>query len=572
MADKPQGRDVDRLRDLLGVSRADAQVTEIKDRLDDRVARVRDVADVLPESVRAANQSGRLAPALDGAVSTTLQDLVRRDPQRIGEVLFPVIGPAVRRAIAEAMKSLVQGLNTAMEQKFSARGLRWRMESWRSGVPFREVVLKHTLEYRVRQVFLIDRKSGLLMAHAGDEDALGIDEDAVSAMLIAIQDFIRDSIGDDDSEALSSAELDDETLWVLTGPTSQLAAVIDGYPPRSLRGHLATRLENMHAAYDTWLTEYPDGGDVPPGLDLILDECLQSEVKEGEQRSGSVVKAVLLLTFLALAALGALGWWWWHHHEEDQRLDEVLARVDAAPGRVLIGVDRDHDPPIIRGLADDLADPPDQLLDGLGFAGNAPTFQWTPYRSTELELVLRRVRHTLQPPDSVGIGATDGRIVISGSAPESWFERAKAYLRAYDEPWPIDSTRLHLDEPPPVGPTVAELAEQVNSRRIEFVQDVELAPGSAEAMQQLVAALNRVRAAAAESEQPLSMTVVGHTDPLGGEEVNAGLREQRARWLAEALIRAGVLNDDYQIESESNRPYRDGDGGRMARVEVRLDE
>ena len=45
------------------------------------------------------------------------------------------------------------------------RSLKWRFEAWRTGRPFAEIVLLKTLVYRVDQVFLIHKETGLLLQH-----------------------------------------------------------------------------------------------------------------------------------------------------------------------------------------------------------------------------------------------------------------------------------------------------------------------------------------------------------------------------------------------------------------------
>ena len=50
-------------------------------------------------------------------------------------------------------------------------------------MPFSEVVLKHTLLYRVDEVFLIQRESGLLIEQASHPDVIMQDRDTVSAIL-----------------------------------------------------------------------------------------------------------------------------------------------------------------------------------------------------------------------------------------------------------------------------------------------------------------------------------------------------------------------------------------------------
>ena len=81
-----------------------------------------------------------------------------------------VIGPAIRRSISEALRALLQNLNRTLDQSFSLKGLSWRIEAWRTGVPFHQILLRNTLIYRVEQVFLIHRDSGLLIQHLAQAD------------------------------------------------------------------------------------------------------------------------------------------------------------------------------------------------------------------------------------------------------------------------------------------------------------------------------------------------------------------------------------------------------------------
>jgi len=76
------------------------------------------------------------------------------------------MGPAIRRAIGEALSRLIQSLDRALDHSLTWRGLGWRLEAARTGRSFAEVVLAHTLVFRVEQVFLIHRRTGLLLLRA----------------------------------------------------------------------------------------------------------------------------------------------------------------------------------------------------------------------------------------------------------------------------------------------------------------------------------------------------------------------------------------------------------------------
>ncbi len=127
---------------------------------------------------------------------------MRRNPREIATAIFPVLGPAIRKAIAETMAGLVSSINRAVEQSFSVRGIKWRLEAWRTGVPYARILLRHALVYRVEQVFLIHSETGLLLSHAAPPELKVTDADLISGMLTAIQDFVADSFAEQESGGL----------------------------------------------------------------------------------------------------------------------------------------------------------------------------------------------------------------------------------------------------------------------------------------------------------------------------------------------------------------------------------
>jgi len=126
---------------------------------------------MLPDAVRIASKDEALAQALGPTISNAFAQSVKDDPQSLADAVAPIMGPAIRQSIQQAIQSMVQSLNQAMDQSLSAKGLSWRIESWRTGRPFGEVVMLHSLKYRVEEVFLIHRETSLLLQHASAEEA-----------------------------------------------------------------------------------------------------------------------------------------------------------------------------------------------------------------------------------------------------------------------------------------------------------------------------------------------------------------------------------------------------------------
>lgn len=113
-------------------------------------ARFGDIPDVIAEDIERSLREGkasRLSQALAEATTGSLEIAVRRRPQSVVNAVYPVIGPAIRRSLGEAMRDMADDLDRAVVDILSLRSLRWRLEAWRSGLPYAQVVLRHTTRY-----------------------------------------------------------------------------------------------------------------------------------------------------------------------------------------------------------------------------------------------------------------------------------------------------------------------------------------------------------------------------------------------------------------------------------------
>ena len=157
--------DIEELRKLL-LSPIQAQLDGLQKRLDRPDLYARDVSQVLPEAISLrSNQDKKIQMALAPITENAIKSSIRRDRKVLVDALFPVMGPAIRRAIAAAIQGMVQSFNQILEHSLSLNGLKWRIEALRTQRPFAEVVLLHTLIYQVEQVFLIHRETGLVLQH-----------------------------------------------------------------------------------------------------------------------------------------------------------------------------------------------------------------------------------------------------------------------------------------------------------------------------------------------------------------------------------------------------------------------
>jgi len=374
-----------RLRELL-VGPEQARLEELQRRLDDRQLRTEDLSDVIAEAIALRLRRDRsLQRALNPLVEDAVRISVARDPSILANTLFPIIGAAVRKSVAHALRGLVESINQTLERSFSLESLKWRIEALRTGKSFGEIVLTHSLRYRVEQVFLIHRETGLLLQHAARAGQIVQDSDLVSGMLTAIQDFVRDSFTGAGGQEVETIELGEFNLWVQHGPAATLAAVVSGTPPPELRSLLERTLEQIHSDYAAPLSSFKGDTSTFTGAQSLLQGCL---LGRGAPAAKNKRRGFFILAAVAVIALIAAGLFLVIRHQS--RWDKLLLRLRSEPGIVLTSAEESWGRYHLSGLRDPLSTDPETLIRASGIDPARVTAHWEPYVSLHAKFSAER--------------------------------------------------------------------------------------------------------------------------------------------------------------------------------------
>lgn len=521
----------DALRDLL-LGREKQQLDGLQERIENPVLHARDVSQVLPQAVALSAARGpQLGTALAPTVEAALKESVRRDPTPLVSAIFPIIGPAIRKSIAETFSKLVQSLNQTLDHSFSVRGLQWRIEAARTGRSFAEVVLARTLLFRVEQVLLIHRETGLLLLQIRAPHIKGEDAGMVSGMLTAIQDFARDSFHVPAGEALNTLQVGELNVWVETSPFLTLAAVIRGQAPEDFRDTLQRALENIHREQAAAIDAFQ--GDAAP-FELArphLESCLQAQFTEATKSSSSARLPLVLGVLVLLVAV-----WAFFSIRESRRWNGYIERLKAEPGIVVVETGKRAGQRFVTGLRDPLASDPDGFLSEFQLNAGKVASRWEPYQALSAPLVLKRAIALLQPPPGVTLHLRDGVLSAEGSAPAAWTETARqraALLAGVDR---FDTTAL-------ADATLAEITarqREIEQTVLLFEDGIRLAPGQDSILEALSAQVKDLRQSATRIGKRVRVSVIGHTDTTGPEQLNLRLNRQRADSVAGLLTARGV--------------------------------
>ncbi|MGZ5004804.1 MAG: OmpA family protein [Chthoniobacterales bacterium] len=419
----PPEQQLEELRRLL-LRKEREDLAHLRERLADQQLRAREVGSVLPQAVKMSRAHGEeLTRALQPAVESSVRESINTNPKIFVDALHPILGPMVRRSIAESLRRLLQSLNQTLAHTFSWQGLKWRFEAWRTGKSFAEVVMLRSLVYRVEQLFLIHRETSLSLLHISSDPTATQDSDMVASMLSAIQDFAHDSFKTGEDSALEEFRIGELQVWIAPGRHAYLAAVIRGTPPRELRTTLEETIESVHIMEGTALAKF--SGDAAPfeSLRPELEACLRSQYEKRKAETGPKTHAWLLLVLLATFILFVLSFAVRSH----LRWRGFVHRLNAEPGIVvtsaekhLLGASR------VTGLRDPLAADPATIAKESDLNPSHIDFNWKDYLALDAVSVQRRFAQRFGMPKGPQFSVDRGGVVnISGQAPFEWIERVR---------------------------------------------------------------------------------------------------------------------------------------------------
>jgi outer membrane protein OmpA-like peptidoglycan-associated protein len=453
---------LEQLRTLL-IGREIETLSRLRETVEDPERLATAIGRVLPTAFAQASTDDRLGQVLAPSLEKAARSSIRNDPRTLIDILYPLIVPAIRKSIGETIDGTFQSLNETLKHSLTWRGLMWRWEAWRTGTSFAEVVLKHTLVYQIEHVFLIHRHTGLLISHVAAEDAASQDPQLVSSMLIAIQDFVRDSFTGAEHQGLDTLRLGELTLWSEPAPFATLVAVIRGNPPEELHEVLRDALSRIHAERHQALESFDGDSSGFVDIEAELTDCVALRQRALTQtRSG--VRWLVPLVGLALLLLGCI--WGVRRWQDDRRWDDYVARLRTQAGLVVIAAGRHDGKFMVDGLRDPLAIDPLRVLSEAGIKSKRVDSRWAPYAALDPQIVLKRLQTSLDPSPGVTFNVEHGQIVATGSAPAAWIERA----RAASQMLPAGTPGLDLSG-------VRNVDDEIERRWANYVAELHQQPG-----------------------------------------------------------------------------------------------
>lgn len=541
-------RDFQELRKLI-IGPEQEALNEIRTDIEEtRENRVSNVADVLSESIRESDKNDKtLSNSLRPVVETCIQQSVKRDAKFFADILFPIMGPAIRKAIADALKEVVDSINRSMEQSFSKQALKWRLQSITTGKSYGEIVLKNTLLFRVDQVFLIQRETGLLMQYASHPDWRRqdgkMDSDAVSAMLTAIQDFMHDSFNVEKNDQLDSIDIGGSTVMLSHGPTATLACKVQGIASAELKVKMQEVLESIHLNYSKDLANFNGDRSTLEFVSEDLESLLLQQKKEPnvEKKRSFFLSPFFLLTLLLLLLVIAFCYW---QHRKNTVISQYITSLDNTPGIVVSDHGQKGGKLWVKGLKDPLSDfvaaraqKPESLKKPIDY-------HFRSYQSLEPEIIQARAINLLKIPNYLKTQYRNNELSIAGKLQgelgHQWLQRLQSApvhiaginrinVEGIEKNLTLDDFLLQH----------SELIGRIEKTVFYFANKDSLQFGENEKLDLLQEDISQLKSLLSDMPWTYNILITGYSDSSGSATANQRVRLLRASYIKSQLALAG---------------------------------
>ena len=513
-----------------------------------------EISELLPNSIKIMLKNGKISyKDLTPVIEKTLKDSIRKNPESLANILFPIMLPAVRKAVSEDIRNMINSLNTTLEHGFSPKRIGWRFKALFSGMSYAEIVLSNAYVFRVKQVFLIHKQTGLLLQSVvSNDESVTKDADMISSMLTAIKDFVQDSFDVDQNNELDTIKVGKFNIWIEQGPDAIVAAIVDGDAFTGLRNELKDTIEKIHLKYSYYLEKFDGETSMFENTKPFLEKCLLSESKKKKDRKPVFLIAILLIL------LGLLGYWIYNFTDNFIRINRLEKSLKTIPGIIITEKSKENGKVVFYGLKDPLATKEYNLLPKFDLDTSKIKFCLKPYISLEKDLILKRCYNILKPPKTITFFLNDeNELIAKGSSNKIWLNNAFNLWVNIPGLRGFDTTNYTL-----IDVNHTELQKSFLSIEEYFFifkyNKVELSQEQKIRFKSLIEEVNTVLSFNFKQDSIPVIEVIGHTSYEGNKDANKIVAFERAQQFINLMIEAGIPMEvlvpktDF-IEENSNR-------------------
>lgn len=168
--------------------------------------------------------------------------VIQQSKEEVIDVLGPVMGKMIKKFISNEINRLKQSIEARSKAIFSFEFLKQRIKNKMAGVSEAEAAISEAAGSSLLQIFVIEKKSGLLIGEYSPQNIL--EPDLVAGMLSAIKSFVESAFGEENSE-LESLEYSSYKILLYNFNRFYFACVMEGFVDAETRSELQDDFLNL---------------------------------------------------------------------------------------------------------------------------------------------------------------------------------------------------------------------------------------------------------------------------------------------------------------------------------------
>ena len=170
--------------------REDRELLEqLRDTIDDPVLLSEKVGPIIEE--RLAFFKEKFPIEYQITIDRIIEKKLKESQEEILNVIYPVMGKMIKKYVNHQIQMVKDSIDESIKSTFSSRGWLWRLRNTLFGIKVSDQVIHGLKDFKVEELYIIQRNSGLLFGSASTEDT--IDQDVIAGMLTAIKSFVEDA-------------------------------------------------------------------------------------------------------------------------------------------------------------------------------------------------------------------------------------------------------------------------------------------------------------------------------------------------------------------------------------------
>ncbi|MFP5272343.1 OmpA family protein [Coleofasciculus sp.] len=501
------------------------------------------LAPIIPSAVnyQILSNPGEFARAIAPEMSAAIKEQIEIERDTMVDALYPVMGGTFYKYLSEAMRAIDQKVENSLSMEGISRKIRARSQ----GISEAELIFKESMPFTIQAIFLIHKASGLVIAEVQPFGKQHLESDMVAGMLTAIRSFVNDCIiQSGEISELDRIEYGHCDILLEVAGYCYLAVVTQGDPPQSFIDKIRDALSTIVLRHGKAMELFDGDPDNVPAQIPSLLESLTLVNPKSEQSPRKVPVALLSLCASVLGLIFIPWGFYLHQSGINHQFEEETAVALASDPELAVyrlNVEAQGDTITLSGKLPNqyLVEKAGQIAQKTipnGEIENDIIAIKVPPDPVEVAAEVERVTAILNQTERLAIWTNfqDGKVTVEGSVIQ--VKDAQKITEALQEIPGVDSVT-----------NTVQLQPLALASRIYFDLDsAELEASEQDKMDALTEFL--------KDYPNQSLRVIGHSDPSGTPLENQGLALERAKTVAEVLVRQGIDARRLEISGTTKPP------------------